>query len=107
MTSIGEPGPTQSAVQAQVLTRFRHCPPHSAGRCDCEPTPLDQNAYRLVPLESPQRKPDDTCIRQFLGGEWLDKKDGWSREGEKMYGGDGYHGYVCTGLENVTEGLEL
>lgn len=77
----------------------RHCPPNSAHRCSCEPTPIDENFYRLVPLESPQKKPDDTCIRQFLGGPWLDKKSGWSQEGERMFGGDGYHGYEMTGLE--------
>ncbi|KAL8980276.1 MAG: hypothetical protein Q9205_004600 [Flavoplaca limonia] len=77
----------------------RHCPPNSAHRCSCEPTPIDENFYRLVPLESPQKKPDDTCIRQFLGGSWLDKKSGWSQDGERMFGGDGYHGYELTGLD--------
>ncbi|KAL9010515.1 MAG: hypothetical protein Q9173_004557 [Seirophora scorigena] len=78
----------------------RHCPPSSAHRCSCEPTPIDENFYRLVPLESPQKKPDDTCIRQFLGGSWLEKKSGWSQDGERMFGGDGYHGYELTGLES-------
>ncbi|KAL9599185.1 MAG: hypothetical protein Q9179_003656 [Wetmoreana sp. 5 TL-2023] len=78
----------------------RHCPPNSAHRCSCEPTPIDENFYRLVPLESPQKKPDDTCIRQFLGGSWLEKKSGWSQDGERMFGGDGYHGYELTGLES-------
>ncbi|KAL8637503.1 MAG: hypothetical protein Q9228_005230 [Teloschistes exilis] len=78
----------------------RHCPPQSAHRCACEPTPIDENFYRLVPLESPQKKPDDTCIRQFLGGDWLHKKVGWSQDGERMFGGDGYHGYELTGLDS-------
>ncbi|KAI9674826.1 MAG: hypothetical protein M1817_001730 [Caeruleum heppii] len=77
----------------------RHCPPHSAGRCSCEPTPIDENFYKLVPLESPQKKPDDTCIRQFLGGDWLKKREGWTQEGERAFGGDGYHGYELSGLE--------
>ncbi|KAF2094669.1 nucleotide-diphospho-sugar transferase [Rhizodiscina lignyota] len=77
----------------------RHCPPHSAGRCDCEPTGLDENFYKLVPLESPQRKPMDTCIRQFLGGDWLNKKEGWSRHGDLALGGDGYGGYELSGSE--------
>ncbi|MCJ1321437.1 hypothetical protein MMC15_006782 [Xylographa vitiligo] len=79
----------------------RHCPPHSAHRCSCEPTIMDENFYKLVPLESPQKKPDDTCIRQFLGGHWLNKKEGWNMEGEKLFGGDGYHGYQLTGLEEL------
>ena len=74
----------------------RHCPPNLPDRCACEPTSLDENFYKLVPFESPQRKPDDTCIRQFLGGEWLKKKDGWSREAEQLAGGDGYRGYERT-----------
>lgn len=77
----------------------RHCPPHSSHRCACEPTLLDENFYKLVPIESPQKKPDDTCIRQFLGGEWLAKKEGWTAEGERMFGGSGFEGYVRSGLE--------
>ncbi|KAL9108853.1 MAG: hypothetical protein Q9227_006384 [Pyrenula ochraceoflavens] len=71
----------------------RHCPAHAAHRCDCEPTGLDENFYKLVPLESPQMKPEDTCIRGFLGTGWLEKKEGWNREFEIDSGGDGYHGY--------------
>lgn len=63
-------------------------------RCACEPTSLDQNFYSLVPMESPQRKPLDTCIRSWLGGEWLKKRDGWDRDVEIALGGDGYGGYV-------------
>jgi alpha 1,2-mannosyltransferase len=50
-------------------------------------------------MESPQRKPNDTCIRQFLGGQWLKKREGWSQEAERIFGGDGYHGYVWDGME--------
>ncbi|SLM35692.1 glycosyltransferase family 15 protein [Lasallia pustulata] len=77
----------------------RHCPPNSAHRCICEPTSIDENFYRLVPFESPQKKPSDTCIRQFLGGDWTNTKAGWSQQGERAFGGDGYHGYVRNGLE--------
>ncbi|KAK2626770.1 hypothetical protein QTJ16_003945 [Diplocarpon rosae] len=76
-----------------------HCPPHREGKCSCEPTSLDADFYKLVPLESPQKKPADTCIRQFLGGEYLKKVDGWTMAGEKAFGGDGYHGYQILGDE--------
>ena len=68
------------------------------GRCTCEPTTLDENFYRLIPMESPQMKPSDTCIRLWLGGEWLKKKDGWRQEAEMILGGDGYGGYVLDGM---------
>ena len=74
-----------------------HCPPKREGKCACQPTRMDENFYKLVPRESPQRKPKDTCIRQFLGGEWLEKKEGWSMEADKALGGDGYGGYVLSG----------
>ena len=74
-----------------------HCPPNRESKCSCEPTRIDENFYKLVPLESPQKKPVDTCIRQFLGGEWLKKKEGWTAAGEKSFGGDGYHGYELNG----------
>lgn len=69
------------------------------GRCDCEQTGLDEGFYKLVPLESPQKKPSDTCLRLWLGGEWLTKKEGWTAEGERAFGGDGYGGYVLKGDE--------
>jgi alpha 1,2-mannosyltransferase len=82
----------------------RHCPPHSEDRCSCQPTKLDENFYKLVPLESPQLKPRDTCIRQWLGSEvdgqgidWLKKKEGWTQDAERAFGGDGYGGYVVDG----------
>ena len=75
----------------------RHCPMDAGeggGRCMCEPTRLDENFYKLVPMESPQRKPKDTCIRLWLGGEWLRKKEGWKAEVERLLGGDGFGGYL-------------
>ena len=68
------------------------------GVCSCEPTSLDENFYKLVPMESPQVKPGDTCIRLWLGGEWLSKKDGWKQDVERAFGGDGYGGYVLDGM---------
>ncbi|KAL3420737.1 glycolipid 2-alpha-mannosyltransferase [Phlyctema vagabunda] len=76
-----------------------HCPPHRSDACACQPTPLDANFYKLVPLESPQRKPDDTCLRLFLGAEWLAKQPGWTQDAERLLGGDGYHGYEVLGDE--------
>ena len=67
--------------------------------CDCDPTPLDENFYKLVPLDSPQHKPDDTCIRLFLGGKWLEKRKGWSKGAAQAIGADEYGGYNLTGLE--------
>ena len=86
------------------MLRSRHCPPQSSHRCSCDPTPVDENFYRLVPLESPQKKPDDTCIRQFLGGNWLEKKEGWSQEVERAFGGDGYQGYANGGSDYLAVG---
>ncbi|KIW67816.1 hypothetical protein PV04_07042 [Phialophora macrospora] len=68
------------------------------GRCACEPTSLDENFYKLVPMESPQLKPSDTCVRLWLGGEWLKKIEGWSQDAERVMGGDGYGGYVMDGM---------
>ena len=68
------------------------------GRCTCEPTSIDENFYKLMPMESPQIKPADTCIRLWLGGEWVRKKEGWRQDAERMLGGDGYGGYVLDGM---------
>ncbi|KIW82390.1 hypothetical protein Z517_05417 [Fonsecaea pedrosoi CBS 271.37] len=73
-------------------------PDAESRHCTCEPTSLDENFYKLVPMESPQLKPADTCIRLWLGGEYLRKKAGWSQDAERMLGGDGYGGYVDSGL---------
>ncbi|KAK6368375.1 hypothetical protein LTR64_006528 [Lithohypha guttulata] len=74
----------------------RHCPRPEvrSGLCDCEATGLDENFYKLVPMESPQRKPEDSCLRLWLGGEWLEKEDGYDAEVERTLGGDGLRGYV-------------
>lgn len=84
----------------------RHCPPPSAfahapalHRCTCNPTSLDENFYKLVPMESPQVKPQDTCIRLWLGAKYLAKKDGWSQDVERAFGGDGYGGYLLDGMD--------
>jgi hypothetical protein len=63
-------------------------------RCACEPTGLDRNFYMLVPMESPQRKSEDTCIRLWLGGRWREKVRGWRADVERLVGGDGFGGYV-------------
>ncbi|KIW12986.1 hypothetical protein PV08_08173 [Exophiala spinifera] len=68
------------------------------GTCACEPSGLDANFYKLVPMESPQVKPADTCIRLWLGGQWLAKKEGWKQDVERAFGGDGYGGYVLDGM---------
>jgi alpha 1,2-mannosyltransferase len=75
-------------------------PSWPGGRCTCAPTTnINENFYKLVPMESPQRKPDDSCIRLWLGGdEWLGKKSGWDRDAERVLGGDGFGGYVREGL---------
>jgi hypothetical protein len=38
-------------------------------------------------MKSPQKKPGDTCTRQFLGRDWLKKKGGarkWKEHSEEM-----------------------
>ncbi|KAK7964462.1 hypothetical protein PG996_007841 [Apiospora saccharicola] len=60
---------------------------------------LDHDNSRLVPYNAKQRKPFHTCIRLWLGGKWLLKKRGWSREEETALGGDGYGGYLIDALE--------
>ncbi|RYP69749.1 hypothetical protein DL769_005200 [Monosporascus sp. CRB-8-3] len=66
--------------------------------CGCTVTHLDENFSKLVPFESKQRKPSDTYIRRWLGGEWLGKKPGWARQAEIAAGGDGHGDYVHDGL---------
>ncbi|RYP37331.1 hypothetical protein DL767_002974 [Monosporascus sp. MG133] len=66
--------------------------------CGCTVTHPDESFSKLVPFQSKQRKPSDTCIRRWLGGEWLEKKPGWTRQAEIAAGGDGYGGYVLDGL---------
>jgi len=61
-----------------------YSPPNSGGRCSCEPTSIDENFHKLVPRESPQIKPQDTCLREILGGYWLKKREGWTMETEVL-----------------------
>ena len=66
--------------------------------CGCTTSTFDENTSKLIPYKSKQRKPSDTCIRRWLGGRWLEKRPGWTRQGEIAFGGDGYGGYVLDGL---------
>lgn len=66
--------------------------------CGCTTSSFDENTSKLIPFKSKQRKPSDTCIRRWLGGRWLEKRPGWTRQGEIAFGGDGYGGYVLDGL---------
>ncbi|KAI1205495.1 glycosyltransferase family 15 protein [Annulohypoxylon truncatum] len=43
--------------------------------CGCTTSAIDNNNAKLVPFESKQRKPSDPCIRKFLGGRWLVRKN--------------------------------
>ncbi|KAI2468657.1 glycosyltransferase family 15 protein [Annulohypoxylon bovei var. microspora] len=43
--------------------------------CGCTVSAIDSNNAKLVPYESKQRKPSDPCIRKFLGGRWLVRKN--------------------------------
>lgn len=69
-------------------------------QCGCTTTALDHTFSKLVPYESKQSKPVDTCIRQWLEGSYLVKRSNWSRQDEIDAGGDGYGGYVISGLES-------
>ncbi|KAI0176530.1 glycosyltransferase family 15 protein [Hypoxylon sp. FL1284] len=59
-------------TMAQDVERQKGIPGLS---CGCTVSAIDSNNARLVPFESKQRKPSDTCIRKFLGGRWLARKD--------------------------------
>ncbi|KAI1326554.1 glycolipid 2-alpha-mannosyltransferase-domain-containing protein [Xylariaceae sp. FL0255] len=67
--------------------------------CGCTVSAIDRDNSKLVPYESKQRKPQHTCIRLFLEGEWLNKKANWSEEAEIAAGRDGSGGYLWDGLE--------
>ncbi|KIW31654.1 uncharacterized protein PV07_03266 [Cladophialophora immunda] len=95
--SAAETASTSTTREEESQSRF-WLPDADTRQCTCDPTPLDENFYKLVPMESPQLKPADTCIRLWLGGDWLGKKAGWSQETERMLGGDGYGGYVLDGM---------
>ncbi|KAK8116511.1 uncharacterized protein PG998_004792 [Apiospora kogelbergensis] len=60
---------------------------------------LDRDNSRLVPYDYKQKTPFHTCIRLWLGGKWLLKKRGWSRQDGVALGDDGYGGYLVDGLE--------
>ncbi|RYP88168.1 hypothetical protein DL770_004673 [Monosporascus sp. CRB-9-2] len=66
--------------------------------CGCTVTHPDESFSKLVPFQSKQRKPSDTYIRRWLGGEWLEKKPAWTRQADIAEGGDGYGGYIPDGL---------
>ncbi|KAI1856031.1 hypothetical protein JX265_011928 [Neoarthrinium moseri] len=68
-------------------------------QCGCTTSALDAAFAKLVPYESKQLKPIDTCIRLWLRGKYLLKRSNWSRKAELDAGGDGYGGYEITGLE--------
>ncbi|KAI0395482.1 glycolipid 2-alpha-mannosyltransferase-domain-containing protein [Xylariaceae sp. FL0594] len=68
--------------------------------CGCTVSAIDQNNAKLVPFESKQQKPEDPCVRLFLGGKWLEKKPDWDREEEIAAGRDGSGGYLLDGLES-------
>ncbi|KAK6082208.1 glycolipid 2-alpha-mannosyltransferase [Seiridium cupressi] len=68
--------------------------------CGCTTTALDASFSKLVPYESRQVKPQDTCVRLWLRGKYLLKKVNWNRVAEMEAGGDGYGGYVVSGLES-------
>jgi alpha 1,2-mannosyltransferase len=68
--------------------------------CGCTVSALDNNFSKLVPFESKQRKPCDTCIRRWLGGKWLDKKPDYDvAQAAERGGGDGSGRYVLDGLQ--------
>ncbi|KAI0026023.1 glycolipid 2-alpha-mannosyltransferase-domain-containing protein [Xylariomycetidae sp. FL0641] len=54
--------------------------------CGCTVSAIDQNNAKLVPFESKQRKPQDACMRLYLGGMWLKKTPAWTVEKELAAG---------------------
>jgi len=68
--------------------------------CGCTVSAIDHNNAKLVPFESKQQKPEDPCVRLYLGGKWLEKKSDWNREEEIAAGRDGSGGYLLDGLES-------
>ncbi|KAI5808888.1 glycosyl transferase, partial [Peziza echinospora] len=44
----------------------RHCPPRSMAKCNCEPTEFGSGFYTLVPLESPQIRPERNCMEMWM-----------------------------------------
>ncbi|OLL25879.1 Alpha-1,2 mannosyltransferase KTR1 [Neolecta irregularis DAH-3] len=57
-----------------------HCPPFMEQKCQCEPTSLDSGTDMLVPPESPQKRPIESCIRRWLGAKWIKNQSDESDE---------------------------
>ncbi|KAI3324355.1 glycolipid 2-alpha-mannosyltransferase-domain-containing protein [Xylariaceae sp. AK1471] len=68
--------------------------------CGCTVSAIGRDNAKLVPFESKQHKPEHTCIRLYLGGQWLEKKADWDQEAEIAAGRDGSGGYLLDGLES-------
>ncbi|KAI8631226.1 glycosyltransferase family 15 protein [Xylariaceae sp. FL1651] len=68
--------------------------------CGCTVSAIDHNNAKLVPFESKQQKPEDPCIRLYLGGKWLEKKADWDLGAELAAGRDGSGGYLLDGLDS-------
>ncbi|KAI0861234.1 glycolipid 2-alpha-mannosyltransferase-domain-containing protein [Xylaria cubensis] len=68
--------------------------------CSCTVSAIDHNNAKLVPFESKQHKPEHPCIRLYLGGRWLEKREDWDQEAEIAAGRDGSGGYLLDGLES-------
>ncbi|KAI1440078.1 glycosyltransferase family 15 protein [Annulohypoxylon stygium] len=70
--------------------------------CGCTTSAIDNNNSKLVPFESKQRKPSDPCIRKFLGGRWLIRKNKMSdfNSDTGNTAGSDDSGYVLDGREN-------
>ncbi|KAI1374416.1 glycolipid 2-alpha-mannosyltransferase-domain-containing protein [Hypoxylon crocopeplum] len=69
--------------------------------CGCTVSAIDSNNAKLVPYESKQCKPSDPCIRKFLGGKWLVRKNKMSDFNsvtENIAGNDGPE-YVLDGRD--------
>lgn len=76
--------------------------------CGCTVSAIDKDNSKLVPFESKQKKPEHPCIRLFLGGRWLEKREDWDQVAEIEAGRDGSGGYLLDGRESnpfVDDGL--
>lgn len=66
-------------------------------QCGCTTTSFNTGFSKLVPYESKQLKPIDSCIRLWLRGKYLLKKTNWTKKVEGHERDD--DGYEITGLE--------
>ncbi|KAL7622147.1 putative mannosyltransferase ktr4 [Parahypoxylon ruwenzoriense] len=85
-------------TMAQDVERQKGIPGLS---CGCTVSAIDSNNAKLVPYESKQRKPSDSCIRKFLGGKWLERKNkvsDFNSATGSVASGDGVE-YVLDGRE--------